>query len=265
MEKITAFFRVIYLAFFSAPFYRDVYCNLKGTKLGYLSVVIGFVSILTAVSSSYIIWHSLVNKFTNEQIDYIVSQAPPMMIVKGELQLPNNKTEGPITLVDKDGNPVVIIDSQAHDNKYQSENVYLVATKTGVFVMGENQVRFDSVIQEESLNIDKPMLLGAWVHLLSVLKIVLPIFGFIATFFYLFVKTIFYAIVFAWTSILVSKTGERERLKFEPLFRLGIFASFPCLMLYILQPLSPIDVGWFGLGYLVFAYYSVLYKPKAAK
>jgi hypothetical protein len=263
MKKISSFFEIIYLSFFSAEFYRDVYNNLQGKKLNYLLRLVAFVALVMAIIESANIWINFNQFDSTKTIDNILNQVPTMVIKNKELQILNKNVEGPIFVRNSEGKILVIIDDQAKDNKYQSENAPLVVIKTGMFLSDRDQIRFSSMMDKDELIVTHEVIIQYWQKTLEIFKLILPFILFVITFLELSIGTIFYALIFAGIVLLTHKIMQYKNISFEPLFRLAIFASFPSIIamipLFFMPALSP---SWIYLAYLFFAYYNALYANK---
>ena len=252
MQKLSSLLKIIYFSFFSRAFYKDVYHNLQGNQIVCLLRVAALVAIIASAAESYTMW-----TFMNDlAVDKGITQLPQMVIKGGELQVVGKIDDKPIFIRDDENRVLVIIDDQAKDNKYQSDSAIVVAVNNGVFLNDSYKFKFSSMFQEQDLNLTHDVIEQYWKKLLGMMKFTLPFFMFGLIFIELLIQAIMYSAFFGMAVIVLHKIIKKQELKFESLFRLGIFASLPAMVFSLALPAVLVDLVAFC--YFMFAYYNVV-------
>ncbi len=263
MQSVSAFIRVVYFSFFSVDFYHDVYNNLQGKQLSYLLRVSASVALIMMLIESAVIWNNFAPfNITNKTIEHLSDRIPVMIIKNGELHIENKTSEKPVYIRDSDGAVIFIIDDHAKDNIYHSEHAMIVIVKNGFSLSNSDLISFNSLLNKNEVVITHEVLMQYWEKAFNTFRIVLPIVVCIMAFVGLAIKTIVYVMFFSLLVLLLHKTLQYNTIKFESLFRLGVFASIPAMILYIPLFFIPlVNTVWVYFVYFILVYSKVIF-PK---
>jgi hypothetical protein len=253
MQKLISLLRIIYFSFFSKAFYKDVYHNLHGRQIGCLIRIVALVSIIISSVEGYKMWTFL----SNLAVDQVINRLPLMSIKDNKLQVIGKTDDKAIFIRNDDGKILIIIDDQAKDNKYQSEKAMIVVVNNGVFLNDFYKFKFSSLFHDQDINLTHDFIEQYWKKLLDMMKFTLAFFIFILIFIELTIQAILYSVFFSVTVLLLHKIIKKQEIKFDSLFRLGVFASLPAMIFSFFLPASLVD--FIAFCYLIFAYYNVIY------
>lgn len=253
MHKLLSLLKILYFSFFSRAFYKDVYHNLQGKQIGCLLRVAALIAVIASVAQSYTMWTFM----NNLAVDKVIAQLPLMAIKSGELQVVGKIDDKPVFIRNDEDRVLVIIDDQAKDNKYQSEGAIVVAVNNGVFLNNSYKFKFSSMFPEQDLDLTHDVIEQYWKKLLSMMKFTLPFFMFAIIFIEFFIQAVMYSAFFGMAVIVLHKIIKKQEIEFEPLFRLGIFASLPAIVFSLVLPAVLVD--FIAFCYFMFAYYNVVY------
>ena len=251
MQKLLSIVNIIYFSFFSKAFYNDVYHNLRGKQIMCLMRAAVLIAAISSVVEGYAMWTFM----NNLAVDEVINKLPLMTIKNEELQVVDKVDNKPIFIRDEEGGILVVIDDQAKDNKYQSENALVVIVNNGIFLSNLYKFKFSSMFPEGDISLTHGFIEQYWRKLLDVMKFV-PIVMFAIIFIGIVLQVVMYSFFFGMVVLVLHKIIKKQEIRFEPLFRLGVFACLPAMVFSLLLPSLAVEFIMFC--YFIFAYYSVL-------
>jgi hypothetical protein len=219
--------------------------------------IAALVAVVISAAESYKIW-TFMNKLA---VDQVINYLPLMTIKNDELQVVGKADDKPIFIRSDKGKVLIVIDDQAKDNKYQSERAVVVVVNNGVFLNDSYKFRFSSLFQDQDINLTHDFIEQYWKNLLSMMKFTLPFFMFGLAFIELVIQAIMYSVFFGMTVVVLHKITKKQEIKFESLFRLGVFASLPAMVFSLALPAILVD--FIAFCYFMFAYYNVIYNSSS--
>lgn len=231
--------------------------NWKGTGLLYLLLMLAILWIPTVIRAQRVL-----SRFVDNDSVAFTQQVPAVTIKNGQV---STNVPTPYFIKDKDGTPVIIIDTTGQYRDLEDTTARVLLTKNKVVAKSNADTRIYDLANIQSFSVDRARVEG-WLTLAK--QWFLPLFYPLALLFSFIFRTI-QILVYALLGLAFANMLHTH-LPYKTLLRLAAVAITPVLVLDVLLEFSPLKIPFWsilgigiGLGYLFFAIKSNS-EPEAA-
>ncbi len=230
------------MAFFSPDFYRDVDQHWKGTGFAYLFLLLAICWVPTFIQFQLSVAHYIEHK-----APALVSQVPPIKIVKGEASV---DVAQPYKIVDPDSKTVlVLIDTTGKTASLEGTEAQALLTKTEViFKKSDVETRSFNFKDVENFTLDQQTVsrwLTAFRKYAAVVFFPIAVLG---SFAYRIVQVLIYAAI----GLLFAKQHKTNK-PYLTLVRLSVMAVTPVIIVSTIVETAGFKVPLPGLLYFIAA------------
>jgi Protein of unknown function (DUF1189) len=253
------FFQAPIMAFFSPNFYRDVSLNWKGTGFAYLLLLLAICWVPT-----FIQFQLSVANYVENKAPAIISQIPPIRIIKGEASADVTQ---PYKIIDPDsGKVLVLIDTIGKTvSREKIESIALLTKTEAIIKKSDVETRIFSLKKIELFVLDKQKV-SSWLKMFRNYGalILFPFFVIVS-----FVFRILQLLIYAVIGLLFTKICKTKH-SYQTLLRLSVMAITPAIIISTVVEIAAIKIPLQSLlyfiaamGYLFFGVKVVSHKEKA--
>ena len=242
------------MAFFSSSFYRDVGLNWKGTAFGYLLLLLAICWIPTFIQFQF-----SVSAYIKNDAPALVSQIPPIRIIKGEAFA---DVAQPYKIIAPDtGKAIFLIDTTGATTSLEGSEARGLLTKTSLtFQKDENETRTISLKNIENFTLTQQRVSG-WLKIVrNFSSVVFYLFAFIGSSIFRIIQALVYTVI----GLLVAKLC-RTRIPYQTLLSLALMAITPAIITATIVELLKIKIPLSGWIYFFAAMLYLFIGIKAMK
>ena len=252
------FFQAPAMAFFSPSFYKDVGLNWKGTGFAYLLLLLAICWVPT-----FIQFQLSVANYVENKAPAIISQIPPIIIIKGEASADVTQ---PYKIIDPDsGKVLVLIDTIGKTvSREKIESIALLTKTEAIIKKSDVETRIFSLKKIEFFVLDKQKV-SSWLKMFrNYGALVLFLFFVIVSFVFRILQLLIYAVI----GLLFTKICKTKH-SYQTLLRLSVMAITPVIIISTVVEIAAIKIPLQSLlyfiaamGYLFFGVKIVSHKEK---
>jgi len=235
-------FQAPIMAFFSPSFYRDVGLHWRGTGFAYLLLLLAICWVPTFVE-----FHLSVSDYIENKAPALISQIPPIRIIKGEASV--DVTQPHQIIYPDTGVVLAIIDTTGKTVLLERNQAFVLLTKTEViFKRSEIETKSFSLRNIEHFTLDQQGV-SAWLTLFrNYSAVVFFPFAVIGSFAFRIVQVLLYAVI----GLLFAKLCGTSK-SYQTLLRLSVMAVTPVIIAKTILQIASVKIPLQGLLFFIVA------------